>query len=557
MSDKKVLKKNSFVEGTIVATISIFLVKLLGMLYVIPFYGMIDAKATALYAYAYNIYSIFLDISIAGIPIAMSKIIKEYDTLGKIEAKERAYRLGRNIIFIISLVVFFTLFIFAPQIGTLLLGDLEGGNTIQDVALAIRCVSTSILIVPFLSVAKGYLQGHNIIGVSSISQVLEQIVRIAVILGGTYLTIYVLGKSHSIAVCVAVTGAFFGALSALLYVIKKIRLHKKSIDVKKLEVDKDISNKEIIKKIFAYAIPFIIIDTMHSIYNFTDMAIVLRMMSDVGFSTSAVEFISSTISTWAPKISVVITTVAMGMTVSLIPSIVQAFTLKDYKEVDKKVNQALQMIIVISLPMAVGLALLAKPMWGIFYGISNEYGYSILAIVVFVSFVNNMMLVTNSTLQSLNKFKEAYIASILGFVVNIILDITFIQLFAKVGIPAYFGASAASIVAFMSSVLYALLVLKKKEGLHYGKTVKFAFKLLIPVGFMVLGVVGVNLLFKYFGIDYNNKLMSILNVGVSTVVGGLIYCGILIKTGTLKKVFGEAYYNKLLRKLTFGKLGNK
>ena len=51
--------------------------------------------------------------------------------------------------------------------------------------------------------------------------------------------------------------------------------------------------------------------------------------------------------------------------------------------------------------------------------------------------------------------------------------------------------------------------------------------------------------------------MSILNVGVSTVVGGLIYCGILIKTGTLKKVFGEAYYNKLLRKLTFGKLGNK
>ena len=96
-----------------------------------------------------------------------------------------------------------------------------------------------------------------------------------------------------------------------------------------------------------------------------------------------------------------------------------------------------------------------------------------------------MMLVTNSTLQSLNKFKEAYIASILGFVVNIVLDITFIKLFARVGIPAYFGASAASIVAFMSSVLYALLVLKKKEGLHYGKTVKFAFKLLIPIGFMV------------------------------------------------------------------------
>ena len=553
MNDKKVLKKNSFVEGTIVATISIFLVKLLGMLYVIPFYGMIDAKATALYAYAYNIYSIFLDISIAGIPIAMSKIIKEYDTLGKVEAKERAYRLGRNLIFIIALVVFLILFIFAPQIAGLLLGELEGGNTINDVAVAIRCVSTSILVVPFLSVAKGYLQGHNIIGVSSVSQVLEQLIRIAVILGGTYLSIYVLGKSHTIAVCVAVTGAFFGALFALLYVIKKIRLHRKSIEVKKLEVDKDVSNKDIIKKIFTYAIPFIVIDTMHSVYGFTDMAIVLRTMSSVGFDTSAVEFISSTISTWAPKISVIITTVAMGMTTSLIPTIVKAFTLKDREEVDKKVNQALQMIIVISLPMAVGLSLLSKPIWGVFYGISNVYGYRILAIVVFASLMNNLMLITNSTLQSLNKFKHAYISAILGFIVNIILDIILIRTFALIGIPAYLGASAASIIAYTSSVLYALLILKKEERLHYRTTIMFCFKLLIPIGFMILGVVGVNYLFG--GINYNNKLMSIVNIAVSALVGVLIYAGILIKTGTLKKVFGEAYYNKLLRKLTFGKLG--
>ena len=60
MNDKKVLKKNSFVEGTIVATLSIFLVKLLGMLYVIPFYEMISVKGSALYSYAYNIYVIFL-----------------------------------------------------------------------------------------------------------------------------------------------------------------------------------------------------------------------------------------------------------------------------------------------------------------------------------------------------------------------------------------------------------------------------------------------------------------------------------------------------------------
>ena len=83
----------------------------------------------------------------------------------------------------------------------------------------------------------------------------------------------------------------------------------------------------------------------------------------------------------------------------------------------------------------------------------------------------------------------------------------------------------------------------------------FTFKLILPIVAMIVGVFGVNYLFSYFGIDYNNKLMSIINIGVSTLVGALIYGGILIKTKTIQNVFGEAYYNKLLRKLTFGKLG--
>ena len=94
---------------------------------------------------------------------------------------------------------------------------------------------------------------------------------------------------------------------------------------------------------------------------------------------------------------------------------------------------------------------------------------------------------------------------------------------------------------------------QKEEKLHYRATIKFAFKLLIPIGFMIIGVLGVNWLFS--SIDYNNKVMSIVNIAVSALVGVGIYGGILIKTGTLKKVFGEAYYNKMLRKLTFGKLG--
>ena len=54
------MKKSSFVEGTFIATAAIIFVKILGMLYVIPFYAIVGTEGAALYAYAYNIYNIFL-----------------------------------------------------------------------------------------------------------------------------------------------------------------------------------------------------------------------------------------------------------------------------------------------------------------------------------------------------------------------------------------------------------------------------------------------------------------------------------------------------------------
>ena len=115
------MKKSSFVEGTIIATLSIVIVKILGMLYVIPFYAMIGVKGAALYAYAYNIYVIFLDISSAGLPIAVSKVINEFNTLNKLDAKIRAYRIGKQLISFISLIVFVLLFVFANHIAATIL----------------------------------------------------------------------------------------------------------------------------------------------------------------------------------------------------------------------------------------------------------------------------------------------------------------------------------------------------------------------------------------------------------------------------------------------------
>lgn len=541
------MKKSTFVEGTIIATLSIFLVKILGMLYVIPFYAMIGTSGSALYAYAYSIYVMFLDISTAGLPIAVSKIINEYNTLGMQEAKVRTFKIGKKIIGFIALVIFLLLFIFAESIGKMIIGDLTGGNTYQDVASVVRLISLAILIVPFYSISKGFLQGHNIINISSISNVLEQVVRIAVILIGCFISIVVLNLDYKVGVKIAVLGATIGGLVAYLYVLYRMKSNKKELSLVNYEVKDNVSNKEIIKKIFSYAIPFIIINTIASIYGFADMVCILRVLEKLNFKDVDVEFIATSITTWAPKINMVITSVAMGMTVSLIPTIVSAFTLKKWDIVSNRINKALQMILFISIPMAIGISVLSRPIWTVFYG-NSDYGTLILSLSVWSSVALNLYMVTNSTLQSLNKFKLVYIAAISGFVVNICLDIILMLSFNKIGIPAYFGAIIATIIGYLLSCFIALYSLRKNNNVNYVSTLKILGKSLIPNLLMLVVILLIKLLWPW---ESGTRMSAILYISINALIGMIIYFVVSYKLNIINEVLGKSYVEKIKKKLTF------
>lgn len=544
------MKKSSFVEGTLIATFAIIFTKILGMLYVIPFYAMIGVQGSALYAYAYNIYVIFLDISSAGLPIAISKIINEYNTLGMMDAKIRAYKIGKKIMVFLAVSIFIILILFAPQIASLLLGDLQGGNTPEMVALAIRCVSFAILIVPFLSVSKGYLQGHNVITISSYSQVIEQVVRIAIILGGSYFVLHIWHGSVTMAVCVSVFGAFLSGLAAYVYIkIKLFKTKEKELSLK-INAKKDkVSNKEITKKIFSYAVPFIIINIVSSCYNFIDMTLLLRTMDFIGMDTNTVEFVASSVTTWAPKINMIVTSIAMGMSTSLIPTMVTAYTLKDWKEVNNKFNQALQILLFISLPMTIGISLLSSAIWSIFYGY-HVYGTYILALNIFTGLLINIYMITSSALQGLNKFKTVYLSTITGFLTNALLDIPLMLFYNKIGIPPFLGAVSASIIGYSLSILIALISLKKDCQLAYRETFYTILNMFVPTLAMVCVVI---LFYKIIPLHYDSRLSCIMFVAINGIVGAIVYFGVSLKMGILKKVFGEKMINKYLKKLTKGK----
>jgi len=539
------MRRSSFIEGTFIATFAIIFIKILGMLYVIPFYAVVGIQGSALYAYAYGIYNMFLDISTIGLPIAMSKITNEYHTLKKMDAKKRAYNIAINIMRFASITVFILLFIFAKPLAMLIIGNLTGGNTIDNVTTAIRFVSLAILVIPYLSVTKGYLQGHNIINIPSAGNIIEQVVRIIVVLGGSFIAIKVFNFGADVGVDIALLGAFVGGLASYSYIKIKMKKSKEQLSLTEDNKKDKISNKEIRKKLISYAVPFIIINAVSSLYGFIDLLLVLRTMEGLGLDTITVEFIATSISTWAGKLNMIVTSIAMGMSVSLIPTIVESFTLKDWSSVNKKINSALKIILFISLPMAVGISMLAPSIWSVFYG-NSDIGGTILSVSIFTAVALNLYMVSSSIIQGLNKFKTVYIASISGFVINGLLDVPLMLLFNKFGLQPYLGALVATIVGFLISTVIALGGIKKEHKMSYIDTLNTLFKMLVPLGVMIVAVI---LLGMVLPVNLDDKLSCILFILSNALVGGSIYFVISWKMNIFKDVFGRDAINKFITKL--------
>ena len=532
MKNKLSVRKSSFVEGTVIATLAIVFTKFLGILYVIPFYKMVGAKGSALYAYAYTIYVIFLDISTAGLPIAISKVVNEYDTLKQDEKKIKTYFIARRIMMIVSIIVFLFMFLFAHNIAEFLIGDLTNGNSVSDATLVIRIISFAILVVPYLSVAKGYLQGHSIINISSMSQIIEQVIRIIVILGGSFLCIYVFKIGVVAAICVSLLGASLSGLIAYVFVNRRIKISNKDIKTYKYKfnISKD---KDIIKKIFKYAIPYIIINAISSLYNFVDMSLLLKTLNYLKYDTALIEFATSSITTWAPKINMIVSSIAMGMSMSLVPAMVSSYTLRKMDQVCNKVNQAIQIILYVSIPLCMFIFLFSNHVWNIFYGYSIE-GSIILKCSIIYALLINIYMTISTILQGLNKFKIVYILTGVGFLVNVILDVPLMIIFNYFNIEAYLGAIVATIIGYSISIIIGLVNLKKECQLSYKNTLINGCKIII-----ISLVVMIILLFsKYiYSVSILNKINSIIYVIIEGVLGVILYIYITFKLKIINKVF--------------------
>ena len=529
------MKKNSFIEGTIVATMGIFLVKVIGIIYVIPLNAIIGEQGGALYGYGYTIYQLFLSISSAGFPFAISKITSEYNALGYKKAISNTYKISLRLISVISILIFLILFIFAPQIGKLIIGTATEGNTYQDIGYVIRMVSFAILVVPFLGVTKGLLQGYKYITPYSISQVIEQVVRVIIILVGTYVSLKVLHLPLKVGVGIAVSAAFFGGLAAYIYL--KIKIKKANLLPKNVADDEVlISSKEIIRKILMYSIPFIMISLVNNLYTTVDMILLSRTMNDLlHLKSSIVDSIVGVYTTWGIKLNNIILAVSTGLVTSLIPNIVTSFTKKDMKDVNDKFNKAIQCVLLVIVPMTIFLSLLVHPVWTLFYG-KSYYGPIVYQYFVYTALFGGVYTIIVNTLQGINKYKLVIATVMVGLITNAILDVPLMLLFDKMGMNVSSGAITAALIGYTLSTITSLSILKRKYLFRFDQTFKKLPKYLFS---WLCFILSIYLMKLFIPTNLPGRFIQIPILMVYGVVSFLIYIYINYKNGNIKSVFGN------------------
>ena len=546
------MKKNPFVQGAMIATIGIVVSKILGILYVIPFYAIIGQKGGALYGYAYTIYSIFLNLSSIGIPLAISRLTSEYNALEQYHLKERTFKIGKRVITTLSIISFIALMIFAPNIAHIFIGNIKGGNTPEDVAFVIRIIATAILIVPTLSVTKGYLQGHKYIAASTMSQVIEQAARVIIIIVGSYVAIKVLGMPMKVGVGIATFGATIGGFVAYLYLLFKIRKNKNSLhQVEPIARETiKIPTKDIVFKIMRYAAPFIFSSLIISFYDFVDLSTVIKTMVDgLNYKISSAETIMSIFSTWGNKLESIVAAVSTGLTTSIIPNITGSFVKGNIEDVKNKINKSLQILLFIIIPMTIGLSLLASPVWTIFYGY-NPLSSQIFGYYILIAIPSCLIVTLNVILQSLNEQGKMFIYIFLGFLVKIIFNVPLMYSFDRMGFNAGYGVTTASMLGFFTSSILILMRLHKKTGVNYEETVKRLIMIIYTCLIMSIVILALQFLIP---IHNESRLISLLITSVYAVIGSFIYMFISYKQGLLVSVFGETFINKTMRKLRLKK----
>jgi O-antigen/teichoic acid export membrane protein len=524
---------SKLLRGTFILSLGTLISKVLGLFYVIPFYDIVGEEGTALYQFSYVPYTIFISIATAGVPLAVSKFISKYNALEEYAVGRRLFKSGLLIMMISGVVAFLVLYISAPTIAKMsLAGEEDTGLSIEDVTAVTRAVSFALIIVPFMSMIRGFFQGHQSMGPSAVSQVIEQIARIAFLLTGAFIVLKVMEGSLVTAVSIATFAAFIGAIGGLVVLIWYWYKRKPHLD-ELLRYDKgtvQISLKDMYKEILIYAAPFVFVGIANPLFQLIDQFTFKMAMKSIGMGAVATEAFSI-LNFQSHKLVIIPVSLATAFSLTLVPSVTAAFVENNVKNLNYQLNQTFQVLLFLTLPAVLGLSLLAEPFYTVFYE-HVPLGTEVLRTYAPVAILFALFSVTAAILQGINEQKFTILSLLVGLLIKLSLNIPLIKLMETQ------GAIVATALGYLTAILINLFVIRKFAGYPFRFVWRRSLLIIIFSIVMILAASISYWLLTLF-LSPESKWQAIIIIGLCALVGAVIYAYLGFKSNLVYFLFGD------------------
>lgn len=351
-------KKQGFLQGAAILTFGTLLVKLIGALYKIPMNRIIGTEGFGHFNVAYSIYNVLLMISSTGLPIAVSRMISEANTLGRRQQVQKIYQVSLRLFLAVGVVCSGAMLVFAPQLAGLMRD--------ADAVYAIAALAPAVLFVCIICSFRGYFQGQQYMTPTAVSQVIEALCKLVLGLGAVFLILH-LGFGVAEAAGGAILGVTLGTVFAAIYLFFQYR--KKQVVL--TEADRSIpadSTGATVKQLLKLAVPITIGSAGLQIFNALDTMIIQGRLQDaIGLTAKEATSMFGTYSA-AQTFYMLPSALVQPLAISVIPTVTAALTLSNYRKARSTEESAVRMTALVGLPCGAGLAVLASPIQKWLYG---------------------------------------------------------------------------------------------------------------------------------------------------------------------------------------------
>lgn len=532
---------SGFVRGTMLLSGASLISRALGLIYLFPFQFMVGATGIMFYTYAYNYYAIMIGLATAGIPVAVSKFVAKYNALGEYDTSERLYRSGLKIMSLTGIVSYIALFLLAPYLAHRAIpgGDVNSDSYIDAVTMTIRGVSFALLLIPPMSMTRGYFQGHQSMGPTAISQILEQIVRIVFLLAGVSIAIYIFDADAAWAATIATFSAFIGAIGSVAILVYYFR--KRAPGLQELRDSQTVQSPErpltdLYKELLTYAIPIVMVGLSTPLYQVIDQNTMNAALQSIGYTLEAAGNATAYLIADSHKIVLIPVSVATGLSLSATPLLTASFTQGNMKRVKKQISQIYQLAFFVTIPAVVGMILLSQETFHVLFPKDQEAWVYLLSYAPSALFLA-LYSVTAAVLQGINRQYFTIIATLAGLLTKYLLNAPLIHLTGDGT-----GAGYATILGYLVATGLMFFRITQTVDFPFSSVLRRTSLIMIISAIMGIGVALVKWGMVAFLPETTLASLAILIVGAG--LGIVIFAGLAIWTGLAEAVLGRKFSMK-------------